>query len=363
VHDRVSVRFVVALVAAMVACSHRDSAQAFDFFGFWGSDESPPPVSRTAISYSVTVEVTGGDKGLKDAAQDVSSLYKLRNDSPPDGEALARRAQGDFGPIVDAMWGAGYYNATVTISIGGASLSILSSDIASFAPAAESYRNRVAAPVNRRRSRPALQPPRDPRAWPGGAELSETELPGRIVRLKPGDSSAGAELRAAQTRIVDYFRKQGHPLARIASVAPVVDHAAHVMDLTFTVDPGPIAPFGDATMNGPHGFDPAIARSFLYIYPGELYSPRAIEDARNSSAKFPRSVECGSPKGPLSTRMAASPTRSTSRTACLTRSAGRRDIRPPTGPPAKSIGRTATFSEARSGCAFRQTSSTRRRCT
>ena len=59
------------------------------------------------------------------------------------------------------------------------------------------------------------------------------------------------------------------------------------MDVTFTVDPGPIAPFGEATMNGPKDFNPAIARSFLYIYPGEPYSPQAIEDARNTIRQIP----------------------------------------------------------------------------
>ena len=122
---------------------------------------------------------------------------------------------------------------------------------------------------------------------PAGAELSEAELPARIVRLKPGDPAAAADLRAAQARIVDYFRKEGRPLAKVASIAPVVDHAAHVMDVTFTVDPGPIAPFGEATMNGPHNFDPAIARSFLYIHPGEPYSPLAVADARNTIRQIP----------------------------------------------------------------------------
>ena len=59
------------------------------------------------------------------------------------------------------------------------------------------------------------------------------------------------------------------------------------MDVTLTVDPGPIAPFGEATMNGPHDFNPAIARSFLYIHPGDPYSPRAIEDARNTIRQIP----------------------------------------------------------------------------
>ncbi len=286
--DRVNVRFVVALAAAIVACSPRDSAQAFDFFGLWSWGESPPPVSRTAISYAVTVNVEGGDGSLKSAVQDASSLYKLRKDAPPDGDALARRAESDFGPIIDAMWGAGYYNATVTISIDGASLSILSSDIAAFARGAESYRNRAVAPVSINVNPGPLFTLRSIRVLgPDGAELSEAELPARIVRLKPGDPAAAAELRAAQVRIVDYFRKQGRPLAKIASVAPVADHATHVMDVTFTVDPGPIAPFGEATMNGPHDFNPAIARSFLYIHPGDPYSPRAIEDARNTIRQIP----------------------------------------------------------------------------
>jgi translocation and assembly module TamA len=286
--DRVNMRFVVALAAAMIACSDGDSVQAFDFFGLWGSDETPPPVSRTAISYAVTVDIEGGDGALKTAVTDASSLYKLRKDPPPDGDALARRAESDFGPIIDAMWGAGYYDAAVTISIDRASMSILSTDIAGFAHAADSYRNRVVAPVSIAVIPGPMFTFRSIRVvGADGAELSEAELPARIVRLKPGDPAAAADLRAAQARIVDYFRKEGRPLAKVASVAPVVDHAAQVMDVTFTVDPGPIAPFGEATMNGPNDFNPAIARSFLCIYPGEPYSPQAIEDACNTIRQIP----------------------------------------------------------------------------
>ncbi len=59
------------------------------------------------------------------------------------------------------------------------------------------------------------------------------------------------------------------------------------MDVTVSADPGPIAPFGEATMNGPNSFDPAIARSFLYIQPGDPYSPRALEDAKTSIRQIP----------------------------------------------------------------------------
>ena len=286
--DRLSVRLVVALAACAVAFCDRDSAQAFDFFGLWGSDDSAPPVSRTAISYSVAIDVAGGDGGIRNAVMDASSLYKLRKDAPLDGEALARRAESDLGPVIDALWGVGYYNATVTISLGAASLTIASSDVAAFARAAESYRNRAVAPVAIKVDPGPLFRLRSIRVVnAAGVEFSQDELPPRIVGLKPGDPAVASDLRAAQARIVDWFRSQGRPLAKVQSIVPVVDHAAHVMEVTVSADPGPIAPFGEATMNGPNSFDPAIARSFLYIQPGDPYSPRALEDAKTSIRQIP----------------------------------------------------------------------------
>ena len=286
--DRPGVRLVVALAASVIVISDWTVAQAFDLFGIFGSDDTPPAVSRTAIPYTVTVEVAGDASGLKDAVKDASSLYRLRKDAPPDGEALARRAQSDFAPVVDALWGAGYYNAAVTIVIGSASLAIGSSDIAAFARAAETYRNRAPAPVVIKVDPGPLFKLRSVRILDAlGVEFPEADLPLRIVGLKAGDPAAASEIRAAQARVIDYFRKQGRPLAKIQSVAPVVDHAQAVMDLTITAAPGPIAPFGEATIQGPQTFDPAIVRSFLYIHPDDPYSPAAIADARNSIREIP----------------------------------------------------------------------------
>ena len=286
--DCFSVRLIVAFAACAIVFSDWSVAQAFDFFGLFGSDDTPPPVSRTAIPYTLTVQVTGDASGLKDSVKDASSLYSLRKDAPHDGEALARRAQSDFAPVIDALWGAGYYNAAVTISIDGASLAIASTDIAAFARAAEAYRNRAPAPVVIKVDPGPLFKLRTVRVLDAlGVEFQEAELPQRIVSLKSGDPAAASEIRAAETRIVDYFRKQGRPLAKIQSVAPVVDHAQAVMDLTVTAAPGPIAPFGEATISGPQTFDPSIVRSFLYIHPGDPYSPAAIADARNSIRQIP----------------------------------------------------------------------------
>ena len=286
--DRFSVRLIVALAASVIVFSDWTAAEAFDFFGLFGSDDTPPPISQASIPYILTVEVAGDSSGLKDAVKDASSLYSLRKDAPADGEALARRAQSDFAPVIDALWGAGYYNAAVTISIDRATLAIGSSDIAAFARAAEAYRNRAPAPVVIKVDPGPLFKLRTVRVVDAlGVEFPEAELPQRIVGLKSGDPATASEIRAAETRIIDYFRKQGRPLAKIQSVAPVVDHAQDVMDVTIMAAPGPIAPFGEATIHGPQTFDPAIVRSFLYIHPGDPYSPVAIADARSSIRQIP----------------------------------------------------------------------------
>jgi translocation and assembly module TamA len=108
-----------------------------------------------------------------------------------------------------------------------------------------------------------------------------------VVGLKPGDRAAAAEIRAAAARIVDFFRAQGHPLANAQATKPIVDHAAHTMDLTLAIEPGPNAVFGDATIAGPQHFSPSIVRSYLYIEPGDPYSPKALADAKITIREIP----------------------------------------------------------------------------
>ena len=277
-----------ALGAGLIVLGVSAAAHAFDFFGLFGS-ETPPPISTTALSYAVTIDIAGDDKALASATMDASSLYKLRQDAPPDGDSLARRATRDFAPLIDALWGAGFYDASVVISIAGASLTIGATEIGAFSRAAERYRNRTAAPVRIAISPGPLFRLRTIRVLNivGGASFSESELPAKIVGLRSGDAASSADLRSAQARIIDYFRGGGRPLAKIPSIAPVVDHSAHTMDVTLTIDTGPIAAFGDATLVGPQHFDPAIVRSFLYVRPGDPYSPQALSDAKTSIREIP----------------------------------------------------------------------------
>src|SRR4051794_23234113 len=91
------------MVVASTSCVPANAALAFDFFGLFGSDNTPKP-SSTTLPYKVEFEVKGDDD-VKRALQDSSNLYKLVETPPPDGESLVLRVKADFAPLIDALWG------------------------------------------------------------------------------------------------------------------------------------------------------------------------------------------------------------------------------------------------------------------
>jgi translocation and assembly module TamA len=263
-------------------------ASAFDFFGLFG-DEEPPAASAQALPYLLSFDLSDGPSDLKEALQQASTLYRTRKEPPPNGEALVRRAQGDLAPLTDALWGAGYYNATVTIEVAGLPLKLGHSSLASIVHAAESFRAREAVPVKIRVKLGPLFHLRNIRITQvrGDGHFATGQLPPRAVKLAPGDPARAADIRAAQAALVDYFRAQSYPLAKIADIKPVVYHQKAVMDVAIVIAPGPRASFGSVTVAGKSNVDPRVVRSMIYIEPGDPYSPAAIASARKSVLTLP----------------------------------------------------------------------------
>ncbi|WP_287978882.1 hypothetical protein, partial [Sphingomonas sp.] len=184
---------------------------------------------------------------------------------------------------------------------------------------------------------------RDPR----GAPFPDEVLPERFTRVDADVPARSATVLAREARIVDRFRALGHPFAKAVSRDPVVDDAAHVMDVTYTVDPGPIAGLGEVAVRGTRDIDPAVVRSFIYAEPGDPYSPKAVADIR-------RSVASGSM--PTSTISATTSTRSSARRPASIRTASAADSRPPSS--SRPCGAPATISSPTSSPAARRSNPT-----
>ncbi len=262
-----------------------EPARAFDLFGLFASEEAPPAPSPAALPYAIRFQGVE-DEDLLRALQDTSSLYRLRNDAPPDGEGLLRRAEADAPRLVDALSGFGYYAGTVSFRIEDV---VLGGNAAALAAvrAAEAARNRSLVAVRISVDQGPLYHLRtitvlDPEGRPFPPEV----VPPRLTRLDGEVPARSSTVLAREAALIDGFRRDGYPFAKVLRRQPVVDDTAHVMDVTFVVDPGPKARLGTVTVRGTKDLDPAVVRSFIYAEPGDPYSPQALSDIRRSVSRI-----------------------------------------------------------------------------
>ena len=281
---------IIAMMALEPAPATALDLSVLDPFGLFASKERPPAANPDTLPYALSFDLGDADgaKALTRSLQDASLLYRLRQDAPPDGETLARRMAADLNPLVDALWSQGYFNAEIAITVDGAALRVGQEPGAALVRVLEAYRDRAPAPVTVKVTPGPVFGLRDvavvERGQGAGGAIAD---PARVSRLKPGDPATSASLRAAQAALVDHLRNRSRPLARVVELRPVVDHAARVMDVTYIVEPGPVAGFGDVTIGDTVDIPPEVVRSFIYLEPGDPYSPKALADTRRSVATIP----------------------------------------------------------------------------
>ncbi|WP_054207713.1 autotransporter assembly complex protein TamA [Bosea vaviloviae] len=281
---------LATLLGMQARPAHAFDLSSLDVFGLFTKKDEPPAASAAALPYRLEFDLGQADdaKALTRTLQDASLLYRLRQDAPPDGETLARRMAVDLNPLVDALWSQGYFNAEVAIVVDGATLKVGAEPDASLIRALEAHRNRDAVPI-------AVRVAPGPVFGLRNVAVSERGITGapaianpeKVTRLKPGDPATASALRAAQAALVDNLRAQSRPLAKVVELRPVVDHAARIMDVTYVVEPGPVAGFGDISIGDTADIPPAVVRSFIYLEPGDPYSPKALTDTRKSIATIP----------------------------------------------------------------------------
>lgn len=256
-------------------------ARAFDFFGLFGEEPLPQP-SQQNLPYDL--QFTGvDDKTLLQTLKDASNAWALRRDPPPSGDGLVRRAVADYPKLAEALWAAGYYNADVRMSVAGRNLA-LEGDNRTAVAAADAQRGRQLVPVTVTVSTGPLFHLREVKVFDGRTNqpLSPDLIRRRGFPLKAGDEASANNIRAGAASAVDYMREQSHPLAKVVSIAPVIEHRQNVVDVAITIDPSQKAGIGPVTLQGTQTVPPEVVRSFIYLEPGEPYYPRRLAQTRKS---------------------------------------------------------------------------------
>ena len=231
-------------------------------FGMLAQAADPQP-------YGVQIEETG-KATLDKAIQDASLLVSLREKAPVGPFALVTRARDDRTRFLRVLQGLGFYDGQVDITIAGRPLDDPDlPDQLSGLPAQPPAQ--VAVSI---RPGPLFR-------------LGKVELEGRVPEaaktrfaLEPGAPAVASEVLAARERLLTALREEGYALATVGEPVAILDPEARNLDVTFTVDTGPLVDIGAIDFNGLQHINASFLHRYLELRRGERYDPQAIDQAR-----------------------------------------------------------------------------------
>jgi translocation and assembly module TamA len=220
----------------------------------------PGPAARADLNYRA--EITGTeDSDLADLLDKISELKTLEDKPPVSEEALRRRADRDLGRLTDAAHSLGYWDAEFSYDIDTAA------DPAKVAVTVKS------GPLYHVASIKVLGPDGRPLSIP----QDEKRLP-----LKLGDPARTAPVVATETALLAALGDSGHPFAKTETRRVEIDKDTQTMDVTYTLDPGPVMRFGPVAIEGLERLDPAYVEGRIRWQSGEVFEASKVEETRRA---------------------------------------------------------------------------------
>ncbi|TIX74183.1 MAG: outer membrane protein assembly factor [Mesorhizobium sp.] len=261
---------LLAVVCSTALAAQSRSAAAFELFGLklWelSSDEDADIVDP--LRYTVTIDAPDADEDLAEKLENASAL-KADEEHPVSGSlGLLAKARSDREQLVAAFYADALYEGVVTITIEGKPLDDLPPDAEFSGP------QPIPVVINI-----AIGPKftlGDIRLAGDAAGLAGADF-GLIAG---GDAGSGAVLKA-EASIVRALKEEGRPLAKVTAREIVADHATSTLDVTLTVAAGPIAGYGDTTVEGTEKVDRDFTEYMTGLKRGRQYSPEEIDEARD----------------------------------------------------------------------------------
>ncbi|RUW66541.1 autotransporter assembly complex family protein, partial [Mesorhizobium sp. M4B.F.Ca.ET.049.02.1.2] len=215
-----------------------------------------------------TIEAPDADKDLVKNLENASTL-KADEERPVSGSlGLLAKARADREGLVAALYADARYEGVVTITIEGKPLDDLPPDA--------EFKGPQPIPV-------AISIVAGPKFTLGNIRL-EGDAAGLASAdfglIAGGDAGSGAVLKA-EALIVRALKQEGRPLATITDRQIVAEHATSTLDVTLTVAAGPVAGYGDTTVEGTEKVDRDFTEYMTGLKRGRQYSPDEIDDARD----------------------------------------------------------------------------------
>ncbi len=205
-------------------------------------------------------------RGLLDTT---STLIKLKDETAPSEAGLRRRADGDSERLLAALRSEGYYDGSLDIKITSDDIQPTVTIKVNPGPVYGFGRVEVVAAPGT--TLPIATPP---------VASSNLVMGMAHLGLSPGLPARGPLVVAAEQRAIDAFARAGFAFAKSTARLVEIDRATKTMNVTLTIDAGPVVRLGGVLVSGQEQVDPALVKGRVAWIAGELYSPELIERTR-----------------------------------------------------------------------------------
>lgn len=231
-----------------------------------------------AASYTTTI-VDTDDAEINVALKEGSLLVRLQEEPLALPVALIGRARTDADRAGTVLRALGYFDGQVAITLDG-----VAHDDPGLATRLQQAAGSIAV---------VLQVATGPRTTIGSVAVLDAEgrpftsrMPnvptGRDLGPQPGDPARGADILAAETRLLAALRASGHAYARVMPRQLVRDPATLTLAVTFMLDPGPVVRIGRIQVEGLQTVRPDFVEARMAPRQGRVLTPAEIEAARRA---------------------------------------------------------------------------------
>ncbi|MGV8937426.1 MAG: autotransporter assembly complex protein TamA [Allorhizobium sp.] len=258
----------MTVAASFAACGALTrKAEAFEIFGItlFGKTETDPTIIDP-VNYSISFDAGSTGKDLAETLENTALLVQDA-ETPVSGDlGLVIKARDDRDRLIATLYENARYGGVVTISINGVDLDAL--------PPNPTFDHSAPVPVSIR-------------VEPGAVfTLGAVTLDGDAAGLDPaafdlvvgGDASSLLILKAGQ-KIVERLKAESRPLARLTARDVVADHETNTVDVTISVESGPVAAIGEVSVSGAKTVDAGFIRRYSLLNAGKPYSPDDLRKA------------------------------------------------------------------------------------
>lgn len=232
-----------------------------------------------AVAEARTGQITLTVVGDKEMAEELKQLSEgLDKDQPVSGDALAllQAAQARRSRLASALRSRGYYDARVVATVGNQPI-----DEASALDAIESQPDSAKTDFEIKIATGPVYKVVDlnidgPKDIVDGAALDRSKL-----ALQPGQPADAGVIINTENQILDQVRNRGYALAKVARREVVIDHATREANVTYFLQPGPVATMGPVQFSGTEKVDTTYLQKRVPFKQGDPYTPDKVTALRD----------------------------------------------------------------------------------